>query len=83
MQEDAARRAWLTVSLLVNLGLLGFFKYWGFFVESAGSMLTTLGASPNLPVLELVLPVGISFYTFQTLSYTFDIYRRRLDPETN
>ncbi len=80
---DSVRRRWLAVSLLVNLGMLGFFKYWGFFVESASSLLTSVGANPNLPLLQVVLPVGISFYTFQTLSYTFDIYRRRLEPETS
>ncbi len=81
--DDTLRRRWLATSLVVNLGMLGFFKYWGFFVESAGSLLTSVGADPNLPLLEVVLPVGISFYTFQTLSYTFDIYRRRMEPESS
>lgn len=79
--RSAHRRQWLAVSLGVNLGILGFFKYWGFFVDSASELLASVGAEPNLPVLSIVLPVGISFYTFQTLSYTFDIYRQRLEPE--
>ena len=81
--DGSERRRWLAVSLVVNLGMLGFFKYWGFFVESASSLLTEIGANPNLPLLSVVLPVGISFYTFQTLSYTFDIYRNRLEPESS
>lgn len=79
--RDRRRRQLLTVSLVVNLGMLGFFKYWNFFVESADTMLSEAGLSPNLPFLQVVLPVGISFYTFQTLSYTIDIYRRKLEPE--
>ena len=74
------RRLWLAVSLVVNLGILGVFKYWGFFVDSAAAVLETWGLQSHRPVLSVVLPVGISFYTFQTLSYTFDIYRRRLEP---
>jgi D-alanyl-lipoteichoic acid acyltransferase DltB (MBOAT superfamily) len=70
-----ARRAWLGVSLGTNLGLLGFFKYAGFFVDGARAGLAALGLPAPLPVLEVILPVGISFYTFQTLSYTVDVYR--------
>jgi D-alanyl-lipoteichoic acid acyltransferase DltB (MBOAT superfamily) len=61
--------------------MLGFFKYWNFFVDSAATLLESIGAEPNVPLLTIILPVGISFYTFQTLSYTIDIYRRRLKPE--
>jgi alginate O-acetyltransferase complex protein AlgI len=74
------RRLLLALSLTTNLGLLGFFKYFGFFVASAAALLAQLGLEPNLPALEIVLPVGISFYTFQTLSYTIDIYRGRVEP---
>jgi alginate O-acetyltransferase complex protein AlgI len=76
-QVGTARRA-LHVSLATNLGLLGVFKYFGFFVESAAAALDTLGLGMSRPALEIVLPVGISFYTFQTLSYTIDVYRGRL-----
>jgi len=75
-----ARRGWLIASLISNLGILGYFKYAGFFVRSAHEFFGSLGLDFSLPVLEIVLPVGISFYTFQTLSYTIDVYRRRLDP---
>jgi alginate O-acetyltransferase complex protein AlgI len=70
-----SRRAWLLASLAVNLGLLGVFKYYGWFSRELADLLGTFGLSPPLPALELVLPVGISFYTFQTLSYTIDVYR--------
>jgi len=79
-QASARRRAWLVVSLVLNLGLLGVFKYYGFFVESARGLLDALGIALDARVPEIVLPVGISFYTFQTLSYTIDVYRRRIEP---
>ena len=75
------KRRWLLLSLFVNLGMLGFFKYWDFFVGSAASLIESVGGQSNVPLLSVVLPVGISFYTFQTLSYTIDIYRGRLEPE--
>jgi alginate O-acetyltransferase complex protein AlgI len=78
--SEAGRKRWLLASLVTNLGLLGVFKYFGFFVESAGVLLTALGFEPNPWSLRIILPVGISFYTFQTLSYTIDIYRRQLKP---
>jgi alginate O-acetyltransferase complex protein AlgI len=74
------RRWWLRLSLLANLGMLGFFKYYGFFLESAASLLQAVGLEANLPVLQVILPVGISFFTFQTMSYSLDIYYRRLQP---
>ena len=77
-RSPSARRVLLATSLGVNLGLLGVFKYLGFFVESAADLLTALGFQANLPVLRLVLPVGISFYTFQTLGYTIDVFRSRV-----
>ncbi|MEM7244604.1 MAG: MBOAT family protein [Acidobacteriota bacterium] len=79
-EDPGGRRRLLFVSLAVNLGILGFFKYFGFFTESAAALLTTLGLKAHAPTLEILLPVGISFYTFQTLSYTIDIYRRQLEP---
>ncbi len=74
------RRTWLGVSLAANLGLLFFFKYLGFFVDSAVRLLEAVGFQAHAPILAIVLPVGISFYTFQTLSYTIDIYLGRLEP---
>jgi len=75
-----ARRRWLRLSLVGNLGVLGVFKYCGFFADTFAAVLARLGFEPHLPTLRLVLPVGISFYTFQTLSYTLDVYRRQLPP---
>jgi len=82
-QKEEIRRRLLLLSVLVNLGILGFFKYFGFFVDSAGQVLTQVGLDAHLPVLSIVLPVGISFYTFQTMSYTIDIYRRRMGATHN
>jgi alginate O-acetyltransferase complex protein AlgI len=77
------RQALVVTSLVANLGLLGFYKYYDFFVESAAELLRWLGFEADLPLLRLVLPVGISFYTFQTLSYTIDVYRGHLAPTRN
>jgi D-alanyl-lipoteichoic acid acyltransferase DltB (MBOAT superfamily) len=76
-----ARRLLLGVSMASNLGILGFFKYYGFFTQGAADLLRALGLEPHLPVLGIVLPVGISFYTFQAMSYTIDVYRGRLRAE--
>ena len=78
--SDRHRRALLVVSLVVNLGVLGFFKYFDFFVDAAADLLGVVGLAPATPVVDVLLPVGISFYTFQSLSYTIDVYRRRLEP---
>ncbi|MBN2172103.1 MAG: MBOAT family protein, partial [Candidatus Krumholzibacteriota bacterium] len=74
------RKLLLTLSVVVNLGLLGFFKYFGFFVESLDVLLDHLGLPTSQLRLGVILPVGISFYTFQTMSYTIDIYRRQMTP---
>ncbi|QDU66032.1 MBOAT family O-acyltransferase [Engelhardtia mirabilis] len=80
-QDQRRRRMLVGISLAGNLGALGFFKYWGFFTREAARMIESLGFEAHLPTLQVILPVGISFYTFQTLSYTLDIYRRQLEPE--
>jgi alginate O-acetyltransferase complex protein AlgI len=72
------RRALLLASLFVNLGTLAFFKYCNFFIDSAYSVLREFGVTGPVPVLGVILPVGVSFYTFQALSYTIDVYRRRM-----
>jgi len=77
-QELPLRRAWLGLSLAGNLGMLGFFKYYGFFAESFATLLGHFGLRPSLLTLHVVLPVGISFYTFQTLSYAIDVFRRKI-----
>ncbi len=82
-QTRKYRRLLLAVSLVCNLGVLGFFKYYGFFLESFLQAFSFLGVSMSGTYLQIILPVGISFYTFQTLSYTIDIYRRELEPTTD
>jgi D-alanyl-lipoteichoic acid acyltransferase DltB (MBOAT superfamily) len=69
--------------MLINLGMLGFFKYYNFFVDSFASLSTNLGLQPNLKTLHIILPIGISFYTFQSLSYSIDIYRGKIQPTNN
>jgi D-alanyl-lipoteichoic acid acyltransferase DltB (MBOAT superfamily) len=77
------RKRLLLISLLVNLSILGFFKYFNFFIESTINFLNVLGIQADPITLNIILPVGISFYTFQTLSYTIDVYRRKLKPAQN
>ena len=76
----APSRLLLVLSLLVNLGILGAFKYFDFFMDQFASLLSCVGMHPDLPSIRIVLPVGISFYTFQALSYTIDVYRRQIKP---
>ena len=77
------QRRYLILSLISNLGLLGYFKYYNFFSDSLVSLLNQFGWSVHPVIAEVILPVGISFYTFQTLSYTIDIYRGKLEPTRN
>ena len=80
-EEDAARRKRLiSISIVANLAVLGFFKYFNFFVDSAGVVLRAAGLDVSPRTLDIVLPVGISFYTFLSMSYTIDVYRRQLIP---
>jgi alginate O-acetyltransferase complex protein AlgI len=82
-EQASVRRRLLVLSLCVNLGVLGFFKYFGFFVDSAVELLRAFGFDLGDRAFEIVLPVGISFFTFQSLSYTVDVYRGKLEPRTN
>jgi len=77
------RKALLGISLAANLGLLCYFKYANFFLASLEQALHAAGADASLPVLSVVLPVGISFYTFEAINYTVDVYRRRVPAERN
>ena len=79
-ERPVRRKILLGTSLLVNLGLLGFFKYYNFFLESFVDGFSFFGASIDVRSLNIILPVGISFYTFQTLSYSIDVYRKKLKP---
>ena len=77
------RKLLLYTSIFVNLGLLGFFKYCNFFIQSFNDSFTFLGNPVGVQSLNIILPVGISFYTFQTLSYTLDIHSRKMEPTDN
>jgi alginate O-acetyltransferase complex protein AlgI len=77
------RRALLALSVTANLGMLCYFKYANFFLRSLEDGLHACGASASLPVLRVILPIGISFYTFEAISYTVDVYRRRIRAETS
>jgi len=77
------RKLLLYLSFIVNLGTLGFFKYYNFFIESFVDSFSSLGVELNFTTLNIILPVGISFYTFQTLSYTIDVYKQKLKPTSN
>ena len=79
-RTQAARDRWLVGALVGNLGVLAWFKYLGFLAGSADSLLRFLGVDVSVPYPEIVLPVGISFFTFQAISYVFDVHRRRLRP---
>ncbi len=74
------RKAFLVLSLVSNLSILGFFKYFNFFAESTAALLRTVGLHATAPTLSILLPVGISFYTFQAMSYCIDVYRGELEP---
>ena len=74
------RRALLLTSILVNLGFLGFFKYYNFFLDNFISAFSFFGYGIKANTLNIILPVGISFYTFQTMSYSIDVYRKKLEP---
>jgi alginate O-acetyltransferase complex protein AlgI len=77
----AARRAVLIASLVMNLGLLCYFKYANFFLDSLGATLRAAGFESSMPFLSVILPVGISFYTFEAINYTVDVYRRKIRAE--
>jgi D-alanyl-lipoteichoic acid acyltransferase DltB (MBOAT superfamily) len=78
--DQKGRRAWLALSLTTNLGLLGTFKYFNFFSTSITDVLGLFGLQVDAPRLDVLLPVGISFYTFESLSYTIDVYRGNISP---
>jgi alginate O-acetyltransferase complex protein AlgI len=82
-QSQAMRKTWLIISVGVNLGFLMFFKYYNFFAEQAVAFLAAFGLKTSLWSLQIILPVGISFYTFHGLSYVFDIYNRKITPTEN
>lgn len=79
-ENQQKRKIYLWISIIVNLGFLGFFKYYNFFLDNLITAFTLFGTELQASSLKIILPVGISFYTFQTLSYTIDVYREKLTP---
>ncbi|WP_300973488.1 MBOAT family protein [Sphingomonas sp. LHG3406-1] len=82
-RTQGTRRAWMIVSVVVNLGMLSYFKYGEFLLQNFVTAAAAVGVVYQPPAWDIILPVGISFYTFATLSYTLDIYLRRAEPATN
>jgi alginate O-acetyltransferase complex protein AlgI len=82
-REKERKRIFLIVSVVLNLALLGFFKYFDFFAESLRDSMAALGVDLNMPMLHILLPVGISFYTFQSMGYIIDVYRGHLKASAN
>jgi len=78
--DRARARVYLITAITANLCLLGYFKYSGFFLDSLKGIVSAFGLDTNLPVVHVVLPIGISFYTFNSMSYTIDVFRRRVRP---
>ena len=79
-QEKKNRKALLLLSLVINLGILGYFKYFGFFVDSFADFMSLFGLHIGTSTLKIILPVGISFYTFAALSYCIDVYQQKIEP---
>ena len=82
-EDEARRKRLLLISMVMNLGFLGFFKYFNFFIDSFEAMALSIGIQPGFNTLNIILPVGISFYTFQSMSYTIDVYYRKIKIETD
>lgn len=82
-KTESIKKVWFWLSVLINLGFLGFFKYYNFFIDSFADLLRNFGFAPHYSTLQIILPVGISFYTFHGLSYVIDIYKNRITPERN
>ncbi|HWU42638.1 MAG TPA: MBOAT family O-acyltransferase, partial [Bdellovibrio sp.] len=82
-ESPARRKALLLTSMICNLSILGFFKYFNFFAESINGLFSMAGAAEPLPYTHVILPIGISFYTFQSMSYVIDVYRRTSDSHAN
>jgi D-alanyl-lipoteichoic acid acyltransferase DltB (MBOAT superfamily) len=82
-ENKREKRMWLWLSIIINLGFLGVFKYYNFFITSLTDGLSLIGIQENFVLLNIILPVGISFYTFHGLSYIIDIYYDRIKPERN
>ncbi len=82
-EDQRKRKFWLLLSLFVNLGFLGFFKYRDFMLDNFTAVVNTYGYGYQTQPMDIILPMGISFYTFQTMSYTIDMYLRRTERAKN
>ncbi|MDD5217943.1 MAG: MBOAT family protein [Candidatus Omnitrophica bacterium] len=82
-KDERTRKKFVFLSILVNLSVLGFFKYFNFFAGSFQELLQGLGFSANIHALNIILPIGISFYTFEAMSYVIDVYRGKMQPTRN
>lgn len=82
-KSEQLKKIWFWISISINLGFLGIFKYYNFFAESLAMAIENIGFQANFWTLQVILPVGISFYTFHGLSYVIDIYKNRIEPERN
>jgi D-alanyl-lipoteichoic acid acyltransferase DltB (MBOAT superfamily) len=82
-EEKTARKRLMLLSMAVNLGFLAFFKYFNFFADSFADVLVSIGFEPSWHTLNIILPVGISFYTFQSMSYTIDVWKKEIPVEKN
>lgn len=80
MQRANKRKVWMILSLVLNFGVLGVFKYFNFFADNLASLMSLWGLHADMPTLSLILPVGISFYTFQLSAYVIDCYKKELEP---
>ena len=81
--HSSRSKLWLTLNLILNLGILATFKYFNFFKDSFADILKAFGAAPDFVTINVVLPVGISFYTLQAISYSFDVYNGKAQPTRN
>ena len=79
-ENQRKRNGWLFLSMFVNLGFLGFFKYGNFLLENFTLLMNSVGIEYQAQPMDIILPMGISFYTFQTMSYTIDVYRKKIEP---
>ena len=83
IEKSNSKKVWFWLSIIVNLGFLGFFKYYNFFIESFSDFISIFGFKINTWTLNIILPVGISFYTFHGLSYIIDVYKNKIKAEKN
>lgn len=82
-QQDISKKLWLYGSILWNLGVLFTFKYFNFFVDEFAMLFTSGGVASSFTIWNIIIPLGLSFYTFQTMSYTIDVYKGRVQPTNN